>query len=407
MRHGESMMQKTYLFGGSISLLAAAILVGCNSNDDDNAALKQVPSTAQVTITPSLGKILNAKVVLKNAKTGATLGSGTTGNTGIATFDASKTTDPVIVEVQGVDGAQGATYFDEAKNADIALPASQKIRAIAPNFNANTNIGVTVLTELATQSAEKALGGTLTGITTTVVNQANDQIKNLLAKELGSASLLTPPTLIGKTTIIKDAITANNAANSYALKLAGLAKMGAGNTPVLDVLQKLSDDISDNKLDGKKGSVEIDYQTGSTEDITDALQAYISAYANAAQINTIYTAQILNGFQVLEGNITITLTSGGTGGGTGGSNGSVCAASANYNLVVQGFPVNQSVKYCYINFPANTVCGVGNSVLSGYANNINVPGVSGNISWSYTSAATCPSDAVLTYDYATNQVIMK
>ncbi|WP_297926086.1 hypothetical protein, partial [uncultured Agitococcus sp.] len=64
------------------------------------------------------------------------------------------------------------------------------------------------------------------------------------------------------------------------------------------------------------------------------------------------------------------------------------------------------VKYCYLNFPANTVCGASNSVLSGYASNINVPGVSGSISWSYTGAASCPSDATIKYDYATNQVII-
>lgn len=396
-------MKKSQVLGGGLTLLASFMLVACNSNDDDNAAIPAIAQTTQVTITPSLGKVLNAKVVLKNAKTGATLGNGNTGNTGIAKFTATKTSDPVVVEVQGVDGAQGATYFDEAKNANIALPATQKIRAIVPTLTNNANIGVTVLTEVAAQAAIKAAGD-LSKVTTQVATEANNQIKTLLAKELGTASILTPPTVIGQDTSIKTAITVNNAANSYALKLAGLAKLGAGDSPVLDVLQKLSDDISDNKLDGMKGTTDIDYATGETADITDALQAYIAAYANAAQINTIYTSAILNNFAVTEGTITITITNGGGGGGT--TNGAICVASANYNLVVQGFPVNQSVKYCYLNFPANTVCGASNSVLSGYASNINVPGVSGSISWSYTGAASCPSDATIKYDYATNQVII-
>lgn len=396
-------MNKSHLLGGGLTLLASLMLAACNSNDDDNAAIPAVVQTTQVTVTPSLGKILNAKVVLKNAKTGATLGNGNTGSTGIATFTATKTSDPVVVEVQGVDGAQGATYFDEAKNANIPLPATQKIRAIVPTLADNANVGVTALTEVATQAAIKAAGD-LSKITTQIATTANDQVKTLLAKELGSASLLTPPTIIGKETIVKNVITARNAANDYALKLAGLAQMGAGNTPVLDVLQKLSDDLSDNKLDGMKGTTDIDYSTGETADITDALQAYIAAYANAAQINTIYTSAILNSFAVTEGTITITITNGGGGGGT--TNGTICVASANYNLVVEGFPVNQSVKYCYLNFPANTVCGASNSVLSGYASNINVPGVSGSISWSYTGAASCPSDATIKYDYATNQVII-
>lgn len=318
-------MNKNYLLGGGLTLLASFMLAACNSNDDDNAATPTVVQTTQVTVTPSLGKILNAKVTLKNAKTGAELGNGKTDSTGTAKINTKKTTDPVVVEVQGVDGAQGATYFDEAKNADIALPATQKIRAIVPTLTDNANVGVTVLTEVATQAAIKAAGD-LSKVTTQVATDANNQIKNLLAKELGTASLLTPPTIIGKDTIVKDVITARNAANDYALKLAAMAKLGQGNTPVLDLLQKLSDDLSDNKLDGMKGTANIDYATGETDDTTVALQNYMAAYANAQKINTIYTAQILNGFQVIEGNIVITIGNGGSGSGSSGGN---------YNLTVK------------------------------------------------------------------------
>ena len=398
-------MNKSHLLGGGLTLLAGLMLAACNSNDDDNAAIPAVVQTTQVTVTPSLGKILNAKVVLKNAKTGATLGNGNTGSTGIATFTATKTSDPVVVEVQGVDGAQGATYFDEAKSADIALPATQKIRAIVPTLTDNANVGVTVLTEVATQAAIKAAGD-LSKVTTQVATDANNQIKNLLAKELGTASLLTPPTIIGKDTSIKSVITVNNTANSYALKLAGLAKLGTGNTPVLDLLQKLSDDLSDNKLDGMKGTADVNYETGTaTTDAIVALQNYISAYVNVAQLNGIYTTQILNGFKVVEGEIKITITTGNAGGGTG-SNGSVCLATATSNLVVQGIPVSQTNKYCYINFPTNAVCSNANTVLSGFTSNINIQGVTGNISFSYNAAASCPADTTVKYDYATGQVVV-
>lgn len=378
-------MNKSYLLGGGLTLLASLMLAACNSNDDDNAAIPAVVQTTQVTVTPSLGKILNAKVTLKNAKTGATLGNGNTSSTGIATFTATKTSDPVVVEVQGVDGAQGATYFDEAKNANIPLPATQKIRAIVPTLNDNANVGVTVLTEVATQAAIKAAGNKLTDVTTKIANDANEQVKILLAKELGTASLLTPPTIIGKETIVKNVITARNAANDYALKLAGLAQMGAGNTPVLDVLQKLSDDLSDNKLDGMKGSTDIDYSTGETADITDALQAYIAAYANAQKINTIYTTQILNGFQVVEGEIKITVTVGGGGTGSG------CVAT------VSGVPGIGTYKVCYKNFPQDALCGSNNPALSGISS-IQVPGLSGNINWTF-AAGSCEG-ALVTLDYA-------
>ncbi|HQV23570.1 MAG TPA: hypothetical protein PLJ88_10815, partial [Agitococcus sp.] len=323
-------------------------------------------------------KILNAKVVLKNAKTGAELGSGKTDDTGTAKINTQKTTDPVVVEVQGVDGAQGATYFDEAKNDNIPLPATQKIRAIVPTLADNANVGVTVLTEFATQAAIKTAGD-LSKVTTQVATQANEQIKKLLASELGTASLLTPPTIIGKDTSIKTVITANNAANSYALKLAGLAKLGGGDTPVLDMLQKFSDDLSDNKLDGKKGTVEIDYQTGETEDITDALQGFITAYANAAQIDSIYTAQILNAFQVIEGDIVITIGGGGTGSGC------VLSVSA---------PQAPVFKVCYKNLLENAVCGNANVALNAAAQAYATSGAS--LSFAQGSCV----DTDLTVDFA-------
>ncbi len=77
----EQQMQKHIILGTSLTLLAA-LITGCEINEDVNPNPNFVPQTTQVTITPSLGKILNAKVVLKNAKTGAMLGEGNTGNTG-------------------------------------------------------------------------------------------------------------------------------------------------------------------------------------------------------------------------------------------------------------------------------------------------------------------------------------
>jgi hypothetical protein len=68
------------------------------------------------------------------------------------------------------------------------------------------------------------------------------------------------PLLLLQDSVIKDLITASNAANDYAIKLAALAKLGTGDTPVLDLLQKLSDDISDGALDGKKGESTIAYK---------------------------------------------------------------------------------------------------------------------------------------------------
>ena len=165
-------MQKHIILGTSLTLLAA-LITGCNSNDeDDNAALTQVPSTTQVTITPSLGKILNAKVVLKNAKTGAMLGEGKTDETtGIAKFAAQKTTDPVVVEVQGT---AGATYFDESKKNSASFDVGQAIKAVVPTLTSNANIGVSTLTDIAYKAALKKAGDNEKSITAAIATASND-----------------------------------------------------------------------------------------------------------------------------------------------------------------------------------------------------------------------------------------
>lgn len=397
-------MKKTYLIG-NITLIAAAVLAGCNSNDHDQPANKTASAaaaTTTVTITPSLGKITNARVILRNAKTGALLGSGNTGTSGVATIKAKISNAPTVIEVQGSDGALGATYFDEAANAEKPLPASQKIRALAPSITNNAKLGVTILTELAYQSAVKAAGAE-TGITSaSIVNQANNQIKDLLAKELGSQSLLTPPTLIDKNTVLKTAINARNAANDYALKLAALANLGSGDSPVLNALQHLSDDIGDGNLDGNKGATPINYNHDSSSFMT-AVNSYLSNYINQAQLNGIYTAQILANFNIVGGSIVID-----TNTGTGVQTGNTCLldVSGTVNTPQVG-TVPFAYTYCYINMPANT-CSNNNSELNSLINaavNQQGTGVTFKVN-SFTPSTNC-NNAFVTYDFATGQVVLK
>lgn len=387
-------MKKTYLLGGGIAVLTAAILVGCNGNDDDGTPA--AASTTQVTITPSLGKILNAKVIARNAATGKELGSGMTDpTTGIAKFTAEKTTSPVVIEVQG---SSTAMYFDEASNANVPLPTTQKIRAIAPSLGDTPNFGVTVLTDLAYQAAVKAAGTETKINTADIVNQANNQVKALLAKELGDSSLLTPPTIIGKDTIVKDVITAKNAANDYALKLAALAKLGSGDTRALDILTKLGDDISDGTLDGKKGTAGVSYNHD-TSSFNAALDSYLANYVNQAQLASIYTAQVLTSFNVVNGGIVITVSGTGAGAGSGQS----CLVNVNYTITGLPAPAPSTIsgtsKVCYNNFPENSVCSSSNQALNGQLSNVNIPtgfpGGTYSAQYSFSPVASCPADAII------------
>ena len=84
----------------SAIICSTLALTACNSNDDDNQAV----ATTTITVTPSLGKILNGRIALKNAKTGASLAPTQTitpSSNGTATFTVpvSKIAEPVLAEV--------------------------------------------------------------------------------------------------------------------------------------------------------------------------------------------------------------------------------------------------------------------------------------------------------------------
>jgi len=372
----EQKMQKHIILGTSLTLLAA-LITGCNSNDDDdNAALTQVPSTTQVTITPSLGKILNAKVVLRNANTGLEIGSGNTGNSGIATFNVTKTTAPVVVEVQG---SATAKYVDESKlsatnTGEVNFDAAQKIRATVPTLA--TNIGVSTLTEVAYQAALKKASNNEKAISADIATKANEAVRKALAPEL--TSITAAPTVIGSVADL--AAIQNTEAGKYALKLTALAKLvpNTNAAPAIAALKQLAADIiSDDKLDGLAPDYDIAFDY-TNANLVNKILANINVTIGDANLSGFTASQ----FTPVLGNIVITV--GGTGGGTG--SGQNCALNANYNIAGQAI----SYQICYTNFPQNAVCSNANTVFSEQS----IPGYAGTVSWQFNQVATCPAGSI-------------
>lgn len=359
-------MQKHIILGTSLTLLAA-LITGCEINDDVNP---NPHSTTQVSITPSLGKILNAKVVLKNAKTGAELGSGNTGNSGIAKFTAAKTTDPVVVEVMGQAGAK---YFDESKGAEVDFEVGKKIRAALPMLD--SNIGVSTLTEVAYQAAVNKAGSS-SALTAGVISGANEAIRKALAPELSSITIV--PHLVGSAADL--ATIANTDAGKYALKLAALAKLVTDSddtTPALTALNKLAEDIADGEFDGMANDAAIGLYTDAN--LGSKISTNIQSIIDASNL----TGFTLSQFNPVFGSIVINIGGGGTGNG--------CVAT------VSGVPGIGTYKVCYKNFPQNAICSANNPALSGISS-IQVPGLSGSIGWSF-GAGSCEG-ALVTLDFA-------
>ncbi|MBL0231415.1 MAG: hypothetical protein IPP76_11680 [Moraxellaceae bacterium] len=136
----------------SLAIMFSSLsLVACNSNDDDNASLpSKAVTTTTITVTPSLGKILNGRVALKNAKTGAVLAPTQTltpSSNGVAKFTVpvAKLADPILAEVLPTTEGK-VEYFDEAleKNKTITVPTADIAKPIlraAASVTANANIG--------------------------------------------------------------------------------------------------------------------------------------------------------------------------------------------------------------------------------------------------------------------------
>ncbi len=228
-------------------LCAALLLVGCEINEDkiaptSNNNSNTTISTNTMTVTPSLGKILNAKVTLKNAKTNITIGTANTGNLGKVSFQIPKDIKDVLIEVSGGGVAK---YFDEAKG-EQDLPSGVTLRAAASAITDNSNVGVSVFTEAAVQHAEKLTDGLKKS---TNIIDANKKIGDAV----GISNITQAPALIGQNSDYQQ--LADDAASAYALQLAALVKAAsasiAGNTPALDLLEKLAADLSDGLIDGK------------------------------------------------------------------------------------------------------------------------------------------------------------
>lgn len=224
------------LIAAILALPVITALPGCfePSNSEPRAA-----TTTTLSVTPSLGLVRNATVVVKNAA-GATVGTGSTDNNGTASVVVTGA-GPYIVEVQGDADAE---YFDEKLGAFVAFP-SGSIHALVPA--GTTNVGVTGLTELA----HKLWSSNAVPLSAANITAANGAILNAFAPSApaGFSNLLTPPRVIGATPAAGD--LAANAADLYAAILAGLAQSGTGSTPALSAIQQIGQDIADGTLDGQ------------------------------------------------------------------------------------------------------------------------------------------------------------
>lgn len=279
----------------TVAILAASLgLVACNSNDHDTPISTSTPTaTTTVTVTPSLGKILSGRVVLRDAKTGVDLAPPKTltpADNGVATFTVpvAKLAAPVIAAVLPTTAGK-LEYADEAleKATTITVPvadANKPVLRAAASVSPNANIGVTALTESAVQQAEKAVGGLIAQN----INQANAAVKNALNLEF---NITQAPIAIGVGEFDKLVNTALDAQRrAYAAYLATLAKEAqrmnsASLAPAYDMAKVLAGDLSDGTFDAKQDATTLSFYNATFVNAwINWVQNFYSSFAQLSNI---------------------------------------------------------------------------------------------------------------------------
>ncbi|MDO8330333.1 MAG: hypothetical protein Q7T36_07685 [Fluviicoccus sp.] len=252
-------MKKTYVIGGA-AVLTAALLAGCNSNGDDGSVPAAGPTTTTLTVTPSLGRISNGRVVLRNAATGNQIGTPRNLAGGSASFPDVPLGIPVVAEIQPLPGATDITYFDEGTGTNHQITGADltnfHFRAALGNVVPGANLGITALTEAAFRNLPA--GG---GLTAAQIDNANNTIRNELRRvglipTEATFDITQAPALVGAAGDY--AGLANDLRGQYAALLAMWAnavhnRIG-GNAPALDFLNNLASDLADGNLNGSGGA---------------------------------------------------------------------------------------------------------------------------------------------------------
>ncbi|RDL45996.1 hypothetical protein DN730_02850 [Marinomonas piezotolerans] len=239
------------------------LLAGCgggSSESDD--------SSSELSITPSLGKVSNAEVILFQSDGSTQLARGELADDGTIKISYSGSySGPIIVAVKG---DSDAVYFDEASNTTVSFGAGKLLRAIVPSGTKTT--GVTPLTEVAYQLS---LNNSI-ALTDQSVDQLNERVRKALAPEI--LSIIEPPTLFD------DKITAgdlkNTDAGRYALRLAALAQLGASNaSPALSIAEQLAQDMADGVIDGKSSDNAISGLLYDSNTLASTLDSHLTTFA--------------------------------------------------------------------------------------------------------------------------------
>ncbi|RZU44911.1 hypothetical protein EV700_1714 [Fluviicoccus keumensis] len=227
----------------TLMTLTLAACGGGGSSDSSGSTTGTTPTAKNIVIVPSLGKLENEIITLRKLNDDIIA----TGIPGQTSFTVPAGINAIRIEVAG---SPTATYFDEAVPDTIQpFPATAKMEAMAMVVADNQQIAVTPLTNIAVAYARE----TLHGVTEFSIVVGNATISNFFSIN----DILTPAAKIESITDfagLKINTLISKEATSYALFLTALSKYSATklnttSTPMLKIMQEMTEDMKDGYLD--------------------------------------------------------------------------------------------------------------------------------------------------------------
>jgi hypothetical protein len=173
---------------GPIFFVASA-LAGCSSSVDGTSFGGITPSGTSTSgfsgvVSAGLvnGATVTAYALKASGSNGAVLATGTTDAKGNYTLSLPAQSGPVVLI------ATGGSYAEEASGATVSLGNAQ-IRTVLATTSANQKVGITPITEIASQYAMAAISANSGVSVANVINTSNITV----AKAMGLTDITTPP----------------------------------------------------------------------------------------------------------------------------------------------------------------------------------------------------------------------
>lgn len=214
-------INKVYKLTSALTLIANVVACSGGGGGGSLGSSSSSSSSATISGTVSAGPVNSATVTAyalnSDGTQGSQLASTTSDSSGKYTLNLSQASGPILVI------ASGGTYTEEASGSTVSMGSAQ-IRAALPSVTDGQTVGVTPVTEIATQTALAAATTSANGSASMagIVRSANKSV----ASAMGLTDITIPPANPNQPA----SSASSTQAAQYAVVLASISQMAKSAT---------------------------------------------------------------------------------------------------------------------------------------------------------------------------------